>query len=110
MLPGEVWWVDFGERRPVVLLAAEDAAGFLAMQVVPPAGTEISGVAAEVAVGSPEGLPFDGVLRVALPRPGMVPCTWLLRVTREDLVERIGTLPSAKLTEIEDLVRLGSPA
>ncbi len=70
MQAGEVWWVDFDERRPVVLLSAEvaDTSRFLAMQVVPPAGTEIDGVAAEVAIGAPEGLPFEGVLRVAFPR------------------------------------------
>jgi mRNA interferase MazF len=67
-------------------------------------------VAAEVAIGAPEGLPFQGVLRVAFPRPGVVPCTWLFPVTREDLVERVSTLPAAKLAEIENLVRLGGPA
>ncbi|WP_261553554.1 MULTISPECIES: type II toxin-antitoxin system PemK/MazF family toxin [Frankia] len=110
MRAGEVWWVDFGERRPVVLLSAEGESGFLAMQVVPPAGTAIDGVAAEVAIGTPEGLPFEGVLRVAFPRPGVVPCTWLLSMTREDLAERVSTLPPAKLAEIENLVRLGDPA
>jgi mRNA interferase MazF len=107
MQSGEVWLVDFDERRPVVLLSAENASEFLAMQVVPPAGTDINGLAAEVAIGAPEGLPFDGVLRVALPRPGLIPCTWLVSLGREELVERVGALPPAKLAEIEDLVRLG---
>jgi mRNA interferase MazF len=107
MQTGEVWWVDFDERRPAVLLSAENTSEFLAMQVVPSAGAEIDGVAAEVMIGAPEGLPFEGVLRVAFPRPGFAPCTWLLSVTREDLVERVSSLPAAKLAEIENLVRLG---
>jgi mRNA interferase MazF len=37
MRRGEVWWVDFDERRPVVLLSEEEAYGFRVMQVVAPA-------------------------------------------------------------------------
>ncbi|WP_240522151.1 type II toxin-antitoxin system PemK/MazF family toxin [Amycolatopsis vastitatis] len=107
MRRGEVWWADFDERRAVVLLSGEEAAGFLAMQVVAPAGTDLSGVAVEVTVGAPEGLPLEGVLRVALPRPGLIPCTWLVTLTREDLIGQAGVLPSAKLGEIEDALRLG---
>lgn len=44
MRRGEIWWVEFGERRPVVLLSAEEPSGFLAMQVVAPADTDISGL------------------------------------------------------------------
>ncbi|MFF0695145.1 type II toxin-antitoxin system PemK/MazF family toxin [Streptomyces tendae] len=107
MRRGEVWWADFDERRAVVLLSGGEASGFLAMQVVAPAGTGLSGVAVEVTVGAPEGLPLEGVLRVALPRPGLIPCTWLVTLTREDLIGQVGVLPSAKLGEIEDALRLG---
>lgn len=102
---GEVWWVDFDERRPVVLVSDEEPSGFRAVQVVAPAGVDISGLGVEVAVGRPEGLPFDGVLRFAFPRPGFAPCTWLTTLTREDLVERAGVLSSAKLGEVEDALR-----
>ncbi|MFF0795121.1 type II toxin-antitoxin system PemK/MazF family toxin [Streptomyces spiralis] len=105
MQRGEVWWADFDEQRPVVLLSGEEASGFRAMQVVAPAGTEINGVAVEVGVGVPEGLPVEGVLRVALPRPGFIPCTWLVTLTREDLIERVGVLSSAKFGEIVDVLR-----
>ena len=37
MRRGEVWWVEFDERRPVVLLSEEGPSGFCAMQVVAPA-------------------------------------------------------------------------
>ncbi|MEO3844313.1 type II toxin-antitoxin system PemK/MazF family toxin [Streptomyces sp. B22F1] len=102
MQRGEVWWVAFDERRPVVLLSDEESSGFQAMQVVPPAGVDISGLGVEVAVGPLEGVPFDGVLRFAFPRPGLTPCTWLTTVARDDLIERLGVLSPAKLSEIEE--------
>ncbi|MFI1676328.1 type II toxin-antitoxin system PemK/MazF family toxin [Streptomyces sp. NPDC020607] len=106
MQRGEVWWADIDERRPVVLLS-EEASEFRAMQVVAPAGTELRGVAAELAVGASEGLPVEGVLRVAFPRPGLIPCTWLVTLTRKDLVEQAGVLSSAKLGDLQELLHLG---
>lgn len=100
MQRGEVWWVDFDERRPVVLLSDEESSGFQAMQVVAPAGVDVSGLGVEVAVGALEGVPFEGVLRVAFPRPGFTPCTWLTTVTRDDLIEQAGVLSPAKLSEV----------
>ena len=110
MRRGEVWWAEFDERRPVVLLSGEDPSGFRAMQVVAPADTDICGLGIEVAVGVPEGLPFDGVLRFALPRPGFTPCTWLTTLTREDLIERAGAVSAAKLSEIKDSLRRSTQA
>jgi len=105
MRRGEVWWAGFDERRPVVLLSGEDPSGFRVMQVVAPADTGISGWGIEVAVGAGEGLPFDGVLRFAFPHPGFTPCTWLTTLSRDDLTERAGAVPAAKLTEIDDALR-----
>ena len=111
---GEVWWVDFDERRPVLLLgdeepsgfrADEEPSGFRAIQVVAAAPTDITGVALEVAIGV-EGLPFEGVVRVALPRPGLVPCTWLTTLSRSDLLEPAGAIPLTKLDEITELLHL----
>src|SRR5579862_7958919 len=110
MRRGEIWWVEFDERRPVVLLSSEGPSGFLAMQVVAPADTDLTGLAIEVAVGAAEGLPFDGVLRVALPWPGFTPCTWLTTLSRDDLIERAGTVSAAKLTEIDDALRASEQA
>jgi mRNA interferase MazF len=104
---GEVWWVEFDERRPVVLLSGDDASGIRAMQVVAPAGVDLSGLGVEVVVGAGEGLPFEGVLRIAFPHPGVIPCTWLTTVSRDDLIEQAGVLSSAKLSEIRDALRLG---
>ena len=107
MQRGEVWWVEFDERRPVVLLSGEEASGIQVMQVVAPAGVDITGLGVEVAVGAMEGLPFEGVLRFAIPRPGFTPCTWLTTLSRDDLIQRAGDLSSAKLSEIDDALRLG---
>jgi mRNA interferase MazF len=38
---GEVWWVEFDERRPVVLVSGDEVRGFRAMQVVAPSGVDI---------------------------------------------------------------------
>lgn len=110
MQRGEVWWVEFDERRLVVLLAADDASRIRAMQVVTPAGVDISGLGVEVQVGAMEGLPFEGVLRFALPRSGFIPCTWLTTVSRDDLIERAAVLSSRKLSEIDDALRLAEQA
>jgi mRNA interferase MazF len=104
---GEVWWVDFDGRRPVVLIAEPQAGAVRAMQVVDPVGVDIAGVAVELEVGPAEGLPFTGVLRVALPRPGLIPCTWETTLGREDLLERAGELSADKLVELRELLRLG---
>jgi mRNA interferase MazF len=102
MQRGEVWWAEFDERRPVVLLSEDESSGFVAMQVVAPADTDISDWGVEVAVGVLEGLPFEGVLRFGFPWPGFTPCTWLTTLRREDLIERAGVLSAAKLSEIDD--------
>jgi mRNA interferase MazF len=105
MRRGEVWWVEFDERRPVVLLSEDEPSGFQAMQVVAPADTDFSGLGIEVAVGAQEGLPCEGVLRFAFPWPGFTPCTWLTTLTRNDLIERAGAVSAAKLSEIDDAMR-----
>jgi mRNA interferase MazF len=105
MRRGEVWWVEFDERRPVVLLSEEELSGFQAMQVVAPADSDISGLGIEVSVGVQEGLPFDGVLRFGFPWPGFTPCTWVTTLSRDDLIERAGALSCAKLREIDDALR-----
>ena len=105
MRRGEVWWTEFDERRLVVLLSGEDPSGFQAMLVVAPADADISGLGIEVAVGAEEGLPFDGVLRFVFPRPGLTPCTWLTTLSRDDLIERAGAVPAAKLSEIDSALR-----
>jgi len=69
---------------------------------VEPANEDISGVAVEVDLG------LSGyVVRVALPRLGQINCTWSFASSQEDLVEKVGTLSSVKLNEVENLIRRG---
>jgi mRNA interferase MazF len=150
---GEVWWALIDERRAVVLLSGEEASEFRAMQIVAPAtidekrgfvllsgeeacepqaiqlgasaSDDIRGVGVEVEIGTREGLPHEGVVRVALPRTGhtpwirsggpsrgpqaeslVVPCTWLVTLTQGYLIERAGALSSAKLAQLENALRL----
>ncbi|MCQ9131637.1 type II toxin-antitoxin system PemK/MazF family toxin [Streptomyces hilarionis] len=110
MQRGEVWWVRFDERRLVVLLSGDATTGFQVMQVVAPSGVDISGLGIEVTVGARDGLPLEGVLRLAFPRPGFTPCTWLTVVSRDDLVERAAVLSSRKLSEIDAALRLAERA
>ena len=102
---GDVWWVEFDERRPVVLLSGDDGSGYRAVQVVEAADVSIEGLGVEVPVGAAAGLPFAGVLRFAFPRPGYTPCTWLTTLSAGDLIERAGTVPAATVAEIEDAIR-----
>lgn len=104
---GEVWWADFGEPRPVVLLAEVAPGMFQGMQIVEPVTVDITGFGLEVTLGAADGLPLDGVVRVAFPRPGITPCTWLATLTEEDVLERAGRVSAAKLREIEQAVGLG---
>lgn len=105
MKRGEVWWALLDEKRPVVILAAEGEE-LRGMQIVAPTDTDLADAAVEVRLGGEEGLADVGVVRVALPRAGLIPCTWLVTVTREDLVERAGRLSSAKLRELTEVLRL----
>ena len=97
---GDVWSVEFDERRRVVVLST-DGPGFASIRLVDPAAHDISGLAIEVGVGIEEGLPFEEVVRFAFPRPGATPCTWLVDLGRQDLIERVGVLSMAKMEEID---------
>jgi mRNA interferase MazF len=77
-----------------------------AMVVVAPASTDISGVAVEMKLGTGEGLPDDGVVRVALPRPGKINCSWLITLRPTDLIEQAGVLSPPRLREFDQLLRL----
>jgi len=103
---GEVWWALLDEKRPVVLLSGDEAAELRAMQIVAPADLDIADVGIEVRLGAEEGLANDGVVRVALPRSGLIPCTWLVTLTRDDLIAQAGRLSPTKLSELADALRL----
>ncbi|MDT4991697.1 MAG: mRNA interferase MazF [Actinoplanes sp.] len=51
---------------------------------------------------------LSGVVRVALPRDGRVFCTWLLALTPDYLIGRIGVLSPEKLRQLDNALRLAS--
>ena len=92
----------FDQLRPVVVLSRLDNDDLRCVVAVEPANEDISGVAVEVDLG------LSGqVVRVALPRPGQINCTWVFTSSQEDLIEKVGTLSSAKLNEVENLILMG---
>lgn len=135
MKRGEVWWAKLDSEWPIVLLSGGDSTEFRAVQIVAPAtvaqkrgfvvlspevaadareraqaiasaSPAIGGVGIEVPLGPAEGLARAGVVRVALPQQGRIFCTWQVTVTRDALVEQVGTLSAAKMGQLEIAVRL----
>jgi len=100
---GEIWWARIDERRPVLVLRVVENE-VRAIMVVPPAPT-IDGVIEDVKLGADEGLPTEGAVRVALPRPGFIPCHWLVTLSKDALIDRAGALSAPKLDQVERLLR-----
>jgi mRNA interferase MazF len=97
------------QKRGFTILTGKQAADPDVMQQAVAAtgpGVRGVGVEVEVEVGTQEGLPAPGVVRVALPQKGHIFCTWLVTLTRESLVERAGVLPATKLDQLAAALRL----
>jgi mRNA interferase MazF len=130
---GEVWWAEIDEKCPVVLLSGAERPELRAMRIVPAAtaeeqrgflvltaeesvdprrvrqaldATDVRAAGVEMGFGPDEGLPYDGVVRVALPRDGQIFCTWLVTLTPESLTERAGTLSPAGIDLLGHVLRL----
>ena len=87
---GEVWWALLDEERPVVLLSRDGAEELRAIQVVAPAGTDITDVAIEVRLGNGEGL----ANRSRPPRrPGRRRRPWSRRCRRRSRLAAAGRGP-----------------
>lgn len=131
---GELWWAQLDEKRPVVVLSDDARPDVHVMQIVAPATSAekrgfliMSGdqavdadnrrrivaeagpgqaVGIEVWFGSSEGLAEEGVVRVALPQNGKIPCTWAMSLSEDLLVERIGVCSPEKLFELDAAIEL----
>ena len=104
---GEVWWAFREDRSAMVILSSGgEGDDLLAIYVVPPADQDITGVALELPIGGEEGL-ASGVVRVGLPAPGRIPCSWLVSLKKDDLIEQAGTLPEEKLAQLGEMLHLG---
>lgn len=95
MKRGEVWWATVDKRRPVVLLSRQEAYAVRAMVIVAPVTTTIRGFSVEVRVGRKEGLP----------RAAVVNCDWLVTLPKADLLERAGSLSSAKMAQLDSALK-----
>lgn len=132
---GELWWAQFDDKRPVVLLSGGAGPEFRAVQIVAPAtpvekqgfllmsgeqavdaderrrvveaaGPDVRAIGVEVFFGAHEGLAEEGIVRVALPMDGKIFCTWMLSLGGEYLIERIGVLSPAKRRELDVAMEL----
>lgn len=92
---GELWWASVDKRRPVVLVSRNEAYALRAAVIVAPTSTTVRGFSTEVRLGRAEGLP----------RACVINCDWLVTLRTDRLVERIGTLSSAKLRQLDDALR-----
>jgi mRNA interferase MazF len=132
---GEVWWALLDERCPVVVLSAEDPSEIRAIRIVDratalqqrgfrllsaaetsarraarspgPRDPDVRAVGVELELGAEEGLRSPGAVRIAFPHHGFIPCTWLVTLSRDGLVERVGTLSAEKLRHLDDALVLG---
>jgi mRNA interferase MazF len=134
---GEVWWALVDEKRLIVLLSGGAGPEFRAMEIVAPAtpaekrgfvvmsggeaidaeerrriidsaGSAVGAVGVEVSIGAEDGLPQEGVVRVALPKEGKIFCTWMLTLCEDYLIERVGVLSPEKLRELDNALELAA--
>ena len=97
------------QKRGFVVLPGDEAAeSRLLQQAIGSAGpgSGIGGIGIEVEIGIRDGLPHDGVVRLALPHHSQIFCTWLVTLTRDHLIERAGVLSRAKLEQLTNALRL----
>ena len=105
MKRGEVWWTAGDERFALVVLSVrgDEVRG---LRVVEAANVDLTGIALELVIGAEEGVSPAGVLRVALPQPGRIMCSWLYTVDASDLTGRAGMLAADKLVELDHMLEV----
>jgi mRNA interferase MazF len=92
---GEIHWALVDKRRPVVLLSRNEAYAVRRLVIVAPISTRIRGFAGEVRLGRSDGLPKTCAINVDA----------LMTIPVSALVERIATLSSAKLGQVDAALR-----
>ena len=98
MTRGEVWWADLEPplgRRPVVILTRTSAVLIRNQVVVAQITRTARKIASEVPLSSADGMPKSCVVN----------CDVLLTVEKDFLLNRITTLSTAKLDEVEQAVK-----
>ena len=97
MRRGEVWWAELNPpagRRPVVLLSRDEAYAVRTLVTVAPITTRIRHIPSEVLLGSDEGLPRECAANLDS----------ITTIPKDCLQERLVSLPSEKLRDIEDAI------
>lgn len=94
MKRGEIWWVELPPptgRRPVLLLSRNEAYAIRALVTVAPVTTRTRRIPSEVNLGPEDGLPQRCVANLDT----------ITTIAKSSLRERLTTLSSDKLREIE---------
>jgi mRNA interferase MazF len=87
---GEVWLAALDKRRPVVVLTRDPMGQFLNAVVAAPVTTRVRGLSTEVPIGMESGIT----------QPSVVNADNIELVARDDLLGRIGEVPSETLEMI----------
>lgn len=98
MRRGDVYWAQFPApvgKRPVVLVSRDEAYAIKTRVTVVAVTRTVRGIPTEVRVGPSEGLPKVGVANA----------DEVVTIPRTTLRDRIATLSSAKLDEIDAALR-----
>ena len=94
MKRAEIWWARLpppDKTRPVVLVSREQAYALRTLLTVAKITTRRRGLRSEVTLGPAEGLPRECVAN----------SDDLLTIHKRQLIERIGTLPDSRVTELD---------
>lgn len=98
MRRGDVYWVRFPApvgRRPVVLVSREEAYSIKSRITVVPVTRTVRGIATEVRLGPPDGLPKVGVANA----------DEIVTLPASLLEDRIATLSRTKLEALDGALR-----
>jgi mRNA interferase MazF len=98
MRRGEVWWAELPKpagRRPVVLLARNEAYAIRELVTIAPVITRFRRIPSEVPLGRSDGLP----------KPCAANLDTITTIPKRIITTRLATLAPAKLTAIDRAIR-----
>lgn len=98
MRRGDVWWADLpppAGTRPVLLLSRDEAYLVRRLVTIAPVTTRIRGIPSEVLLGRDDGLPKECAANLDT----------ITTIAKADLRERITSLRSVKMREVEAALR-----
>lgn len=96
------------ERRGFLIMSGDQAVDADNRRRIVAEAGPVRAVGIEVRFGTSEGLAEEGVVRVALPQNGTIFCTWVVSLSEESLIERIGVCSAEKLRELDAAIELAN--